>query len=421
MRSFQTGVKGLRFHIFRDVSRGLVLVFLIALARALAAMRPTFYGDVLPILQKRCQECHRPGEMAPMPFVNYQETRPWAKAIRVAVLTRKMPPWFADPCCGKFANDRSLTAGEIATLAAWADSGAGQGEQRDAPPRPRWPAGWNLPSHDAVIEIPRAFEVPAEGAVEYQYFITPTSFNEDRWVQAAEARPGNRAVVHHVVVYIREPGSTWTHGPTKADILTVYAPGSSPEMWPPGMAKLIKAGSDLVFEIHYTPNGKPASDRTRVAIRFAKSPPEKRVLTLQMANEKFVIPAGASDYRVTAWGTLPNDALLLGFFPHMHLRGKAFEYTRVRDDGQPETLLKVNRYNFYWQLSYRLATPMPLAKGTKLEWIAWFDNSPNNPHNPDPSVDVRYGQQSWQEMMIGFFDVAVDARLDKAGFFVRSP
>src|ERR1051325_23586 len=174
-------------------------------------------------------------------------------------------------------------------------------------------------------------------------------------------------------------------------------------MWPPGMAKLIKAGSDLVFEIHYTPNGKPASDRTRVAIRFAKSPPEKRVLTLQMANEKFVIPAGASDYRVTAWGTLPNDALLLGFFPHMHLRGKAFEYTRIAANGQPQMLLSVPRYDFYWQLTYKLAEPILLAKGTRLQWIARFDNSAANLRNPDPSRDVRYGQQSWEEKMIGFF------------------
>jgi hypothetical protein len=204
-----------------------------------------------------------------------------------------------------------------------------------------------------------------------------------------------------------------------SDILTVYVPGNAPEIWPKGMAKLVKAGSDLVFEIHYTPNGKRAADRTRVALAFAKSPPAKAVLTLQMDNERFAIPPGARDYRVTAWGTLPNDALLLGFFPHMHLRGKAFEYTRVREDGQPETLLKVNHYDFFWQLSYRLAEPVPLKKGTKLEWIAWFDNSANNPRNPDPSAEVRYGQQSWEEMMIGFFDVAVDASLDKKGFFVR--
>jgi hypothetical protein len=377
-------------------------------ARALAAAPPTFYHDVLPILQNRCQECHRPGEMAPMSLVTYRETRPWAKAIREAVRAGKMPPWFADPCCGKFANDRSLRPSEIETLAAWADSGAAKGDEADAPPVRSWPTGWKVPP-DTIVEMPSAFDVPPKGAVEYQYFIVPTGFKEDRWVQSVEVRPGNRGVMHHAVVYIREPGSTWTRGPTKADILGIYTSGASLETWPAGMAKFVKAGSDLVFEIHYTPNGKRTADRTQVALVFAKSAPAKRILTLQMDNERFRIPPGDREYRVTVWGTLPNDALLLGFLPHMHLRGKAFEYTRIRDDGQPETLLKVNHYDFYWQLSYRLATPLLLKKGTRLEWIAWFDNSAHNPRNKDATAEVRCGEQSWEEMMIGFLDVVVGA------------
>jgi hypothetical protein len=392
-------------------------------AHAATGARPTFYRDVLPILQNRCQECHRPGEMAPMSLVTYRETRPWAKAIREATRVHKMPPWFADTCCGKFSNDRSLTETEIETLDAWASTGAAEGDAKDAPPSREWPTGWNIGpkggAPDQVVEMPRAFDVPAKGAVEYQYFAAPTGFREDRWIQAVEVQPGNRAVVHHVVVYIREPGSTWTGGPTKSDILTVYAPGSSAEAWPPGIAKLVKASSDLVFEIHYTPNGRRTTDRTRVGLVFAKSPPEKAVLTLQMGNDAFVIPPGEREYRVTVWGTLPNDALLLGFFPHMHLRGKAFEFTRIRDNGLPETLMKVSRYDFYWQLSYRLAAPLALKKGTRLEWVGWFDNSANNPRNPDPSAEVRYGQQSWEEMMIGFFDVAVPAAIGKTDYFVR--
>jgi len=356
--------------------------------------------------------------MAPMPLVTFKDTRPWAKAIREAVRTRKMPPWFADPCCGKFSNDRSLTAAEISTLAAWAETGAAEGDNRDAPPPKTWPDGWNIESPGAVFEIP-GFDVPASGAVEYQYFAVPTHFLEDRWIQAVEVRPGERKVVHHVVVYIREPGSTWTSGPTKADILEVYAPGTAPEVWSLGMAKLIPAGSDLVFEIHYTPTGKPARDRTKVGIVFSKTPPDKRVLTLQMGNDRFAIPPGDPDYRVMVSGTLPNDALLLGFFPHMHLRGKAFEFTRILDDGRPDVMLRVSKYNFYWQLDYRLAKPVLLKKGTRLVWTAWFDNSPNNPQNPDPSAEIRYGHQSWAEMMIGFFDVAVDAHIDKTLFFVR--
>jgi hypothetical protein len=359
--------------------------------------------------------------MAPMAFSTYQQTRPWAKAIREAVATRKMPPWFADPCCGKFANDRSLTVSERETLTKWADSGAEKGRESDAPPLRRWPEGWNISKPDAVIEMPRAFRVPKTGAVEYQYFIAPTGFKEDRWVQSVEVRPSERAVVHHAVVYIREPGDTWTRGPTKADILAVYAPGSAPDVYPAGMAKLVKAGSDLVFEIHYTPSGKAVDDRIKVGMVFAPAqhPPDRRVLTLQMDNGKFLIPAGERDFRISVWGTLPNDALLLGFFPHMHLRGTAFEYTRILDSGLPETLLRVKPYDFYWQLYYRLAEPIPLKKGTRLNWIATYDNSAANSRNPDPAADVRYGPQSWEEMMVGFFDVAVDASIDKPTFFVR--
>lgn len=357
--------------------------------------------------------------MAPMAFTTYQETRPWAKAIREAILTRKMPPWFADPCCGKFSNDRWLTASERETLATWADSGAKEGRAADAPPLKVWTEGWNISQPDAVIQAPRAFHVPASGAVEYQYFIVPTGFKQNRWVQSIEVRPSERPVVHHAVVYIREPGDTWTRGPTKADILAVYAPGSAPNVYPAGMAKLVKAGSDLVIEVHYTPSGKAVEDRIKVGMVFAQERPLKRVLTLQMDNEKFRIPAGERNFRVSVWGTLPNDALLLGFFPHMHLRGTEFEYTRIRDNGLPETLLRVKPYDFYWQLYYRLAEPIPLKKGTKLNWIATYDNSAANPRNPDPSAEVRYGFQSWEEMMVGFFDVAVDASIDKPAFFVR--
>jgi hypothetical protein len=383
------------------------------------AASPTFYRDVLPILQAHCQECHRAGQMAPMPLTTFSQVRPWAKSIRQMVRARTMPPWFADPCCGKFSNDRSLTPAEIDSIAQWVDAGSPAGDPASAAVPRNWPTGWNLGTPDAVFAIPKPFQVPSKGPVDYQRFVVPLGFQEDRWVQAVEVHPGARAVVHHVVVYIRERGETWVTGFTKADILQVYAPGTAPETWPEGMAKLIPAGADLIFEIHYTPNGKPAVDQTRGAVIFAKTPPAKRVLTLQMSNDHFEIPPGDPNYRVTAWGTLPNDALLLSFFPHMHLRGKSFEFTRILDNGQPQTLLRVPHYNFYWQLSYRLAVPLPLKKGTRLQWIAVFDNSPNNPRNPDPSAEVHYGEQSDSEMMIGFFDVAVDAGVDKNRFFVR--
>ena len=403
---------------------------LIALAcrNATGADPPMFYRDVLPILEKRCQECHRPSQIAPMPFTTYRETRPWAAAIRQNVLSRRMPPWFADPCCGKFSNDRSLTQAERDTLSEWAATGAREGDPREAKRRDatqthEYADAWNIPTPDLILGPPRPFDVPAKGPLDYQYFVVPTGFTQDRWVQSSEVRPTARAAVHHAVVYIREPGDTSfpnpTRTPTKADILNVYAPGSAPDVLPPGMGKLVKAGSDLVFEIHYTPTGKRLADRTQIGIKFSSTPPAKRVLTLQMDNSHFLIPPGARDFRVTVWGTLPNDALLLGFFPHMHLRGKEFEYTLVRADGQPETLLRVRPYDFYWQLTYRLAEPRLLKAGTRLEWIATYDNSKNNPRNPDPSAEVRYGFQSWEEMMVGFFDVAVDAAVDKKTFFVR--
>jgi hypothetical protein len=399
-----------------------------------AGSPPVFYKDVLPILQERCQECHRPGEIAPMPFLDYAETRPWAKAIREAVLTRKMPPWFADPRFGHFANDRSLSAQEVDTLLHWVDAGSQEGSPKDAPPARAWPAGWNIGTPDAVFEMPRAVPIPASGAIEYQYIILPTRFSEDKWVQRVEVRPSDAATVHHAVVYIREPGSQWLEGKhsgeafalpiakslTTSDILLVYTPGNSFDGWRPGMAKKIKAGSDLVLQMHYTAKGKATADRTRIGLVFAKEPPKQAVLTLQMGNDKFVIPPGEANYRVPVSGTLPNAALLISLFPHMHLRGKAFEYlVAMPNSGEFTVLLKVSNYDFNWQLNYRLAEPLLLPAGSRIACAGYFDNSSNNPRNPDPAAEVRFGEQSWEEMMIGFFDVAVDAGIDKTTFFQR--
>jgi hypothetical protein len=401
---------------------------------------PTFYRDVLPVLEKRCQQCHRPGEVAPMPFRTYAQTRPWAKAIREAVALKKMPPWFAEPGYGPFANDCSLSQPEIDTLVRWADNSAPKGNPNDAPTPRSWPDGWNISPPDAVLDMPRPFPLPASGDVDYQYIVIPTGFTEDKWVQMAELRPSNRAVVHHAVVYIREPGSSWLHdatpgfpyvppgrtprerllnGATTSDVLLVYSPGSLAENWGPAMGKLIKAGSDLVLQMHYTTNGHATSDQSRLGLVFARAAPKQRVITLQLGDDRFVIPPGHPHYRVAAWGTVPNDTTLLSFFPHMHLRGSSFEYNIVEPDGHRRTLLRVNPYSFYWQLSYRLAQPLPLQAGTKLECVAYFDNSRNNPNNPDPEEAVRFGPQSREEMMIGFFDVAVDHRVDKVEFFIR--
>jgi hypothetical protein len=413
---------------------------------------PTFHREVLPILQGHCQECHRAGGIAPMAFETYAQVRPYAAAMGAATRSKTMPPWFADTQVGKFSNDPSLSKEEIATLSAWADSGAPAGKPAEAPAPRKWAENWTIPQPDVVLKMPQAVSLPASGDIEYTYEIVPTHFSEGRWIQMAEVLPLRRANVHHAVVYVRPPDSKWLrHAPvgvpftastltdpgdrtgamwTDSDILLVYAPGSSPDIWPATMAKYIPAGSDLVFQMHYTSNGAATRDRTSVGLRFSKQPPPQRVLTLQLTNDHFVIPPGAPNYRVEARGTLPNDATLLSFFPHMHLRGKRFEYNLVHRNeaaGGPrgsepavsfEPLLRV-QYHFHWQMSYRLATPLYLPAGSELQAVAWFDNSRDNPHNPDPDAAVRWGEQTYDEMMVGFFDVAVDAKLDKRSFFVR--
>ena len=402
--------------------------------------QPTFYRDVLPILQEHCLSCHRQGQVAPMSLVTYDETRPWAPAIAKSVQSKMMPPWFADPRFGHFSNDPSLTELQVETILAWVKAGAPAGDPHDAPSPPQWSEGWNITKPDVTLKMPVPVSLPADGDVEYTYEIVPTHFSEDKWVQMVEVRPSGPQYVHHAVVYIRPPDSNWLrHAPigvpftastlsdpqdrldahgTTSDLLLVYAPGSSPDRWPDGMAKFVPAGSDIVFQIHYTTNGHAGNDQTSIGLVFAKTPPAQRVITLQLNDHAFIIPPGADDFRVETQGTLPNDATLLSLFPHMHLRGKRFEYDIVKSDGSVETLLRVN-YHFHWQLSYRLAEPRLLKAGTKLRAIAWYDNSRNNPHNPNPDATVTWGDQTYQEMMVGFFDVAVPANVDKEHFFIR--
>jgi Copper type II ascorbate-dependent monooxygenase, C-terminal domain len=400
----------------------------------------TFYKDVLPILQGHCQVCHRAGGIAPMAFETYEQTRRFAAAIRLATQNRSMPPWFAERGIGNFSNDPSLSDGEIALLAAWAEAGAPPGNASDAPPPRKWEERWTIPKPDLAVAMTGGVKIPADGEVDYTYEIVPTHFTEGRWVKASEILPGMPENVHHAVVYVRPPESQWLrHAPvgkpftasdlrteeerreamwTTSDILLVYAPGSTQDNWPEGMAKYVPAGSDLVFQMHYTTNGKAGTDVTKIGLIFAKEEPKQRVLTLQLTNDHFVIPPGVPDYRVEARGTLPNDALLLSFFPHMHLRGKRFAYNIVHKDLSIETLLRVN-YHFHWQMSYRLAEPLALKAGTELQAVAWYDNSKGNMHNPDPEAAVRWGEQTSDEMMVGFFDVAVGREFDKEKFFRR--
>jgi hypothetical protein len=391
----------------------------------------TFAKDVAPVLQKNCQGCHRPGEAAPFSLLSYEQARPWAKAMKEAVRLKKMPPWFADPRYGSFSNDRSLSQKEIETIAAWAEAGAPQGDPKDMPAPVNFVEGWSIPKPDVVFEFPQAYQIPATGTIEYQKVVVPTGFTEDKWVQFAEARPDDRARVHHMIAFVREPGSPWLRdmkpgvffvapkpkendtdtSALPSDFLVGYAPGQPPEILAPGQAMLIKAGSDLVLEIHYTTNGRASEDRSKFGLVFAKQPPKERVLTLSATNGKFKIPPGDPNYKVDAEFELGTTVKLMGLHPHMHGRGKDFEYRIVYPTGETETLLRVPRYDWHWQLWYTLAKPLVLPKGTKIECTAHFDNSPNNPDNADPTKEVSWGDQSWDEMMVGFFNLVFDANM----------
>jgi len=411
----------------------------LALAASIAASagsissNVTFYKDVLPVLQNKCQECHRPGEVAPMSFTKYDEVRPWAKAIKTAVVTKKMPPWFADPHYGKFANDRSLSQDEIDTLVSWVDNGAKEGSAKDAPKPREYTLGWQIGTPDQVLELPIPIEVPASGVVDYTYVVMPLHFTEDHWVKMAEVRPDQRSVIHHVLAFVRDPGSHWLQeakpgvpyipqaagkggdgGGLPGELLVGYAPGLQPQISNPGEAKLLKAGSDIVLQLHYTPNGKAVTDQTKIGLIFSKEAPERRVMSMLAANYFLRIPAGNPNYEVHSRLTLPLDVKLVNLLPHMHLRGKDFEFKAVYPTGETQVLLSVPHYDFGWQLMYISNQEIPLPKNTRIECTAHFDNSANNPANPDPTKDVRWGDQTFEEMMVGFFDVSFPANLDPA-------
>ncbi len=409
------------------------------LAITLAPAAVTFHKDVEPVLQARCQACHRPGEAAPMSFLTYSATRPFAKAIRAAVLAKKMPPWFADAPHGTFANDPSLTPQEIETLVAWADSGAPAGNPTDAPPTLRFVEGWSIGQPDTVIEMPAVYKVPAKGVIDYQHIIVPTGFTQDKWVQAVEIRPGDRRVVHHIIAFVRPPGSSWLRDVAPGvpvvdkarltklqadempEYLLSYTPGRPPVGLNPGQARFIKAGSDIVFQIHYTPNGQPVDDRSKLGLIFAKSAPHERIATLPIANRGLVIPPGAPNHGVEAAITVLAPFRLVRMIPHMHLRGKAFEVRVVEEGASPEVLLRVPKYDFNWQNAYSLAKEKQIKPGTRIECTGWYDNSSNNPFNPDPKAEVRWGDQSWDEMMLGYVDVAIPVNVDPQSLFLRPP
>ncbi len=399
----------------------------------------TFAGDVAPIFYKHCVVCHRPGQIAPMSLLTYREARPWAKAIREVVLDREMPPWYADPQYGEFINDRRLSPEEIETIVAWVDSGAREGDPQQMPPPPSFPdAQWTIGKPDVVLSMTEEAHIPADGVVPYKYYVVPTPFTEDVWVQAAEIKRGNPNVVHHVIITVREPGEGPLPPPGELRVggervdaerdnrsgdgqrrsrprnpdgmLVGWAPGMTPLVLRPGQAKLIKKGSVLIFQMHYTTTGTPATDRTSVGLIFARSPVEKRVITAGAFARNLVIPPGHPNYESRSYFDFKEDAHILSFMPHMHLRGKDFEYRLIYPDGTSKVLLRVPRYNFNWQLEYWVKEPIAAPRGSRLECIAHHDNSANNKYNPDPTQEVRWGQQTWEEMMIGWFNYTLDAQ-----------
>jgi hypothetical protein len=366
----------------------------------------TFTKHVAPILQARCQECHRPGEIGPFSLLTFEDAQKRTRRIREAVVQERMPPWHADPRYGKFANHRRLSPEERDTLLAWIDQGAPKGDEGDLPPPRTFVEGWSIGQPDKILTMEKEFKVPASGVLDYQRFIMDPKFEKDMWVQAAECRPGNRAVVHHMLVYILAPGRSQPYGRDgTAYTLAGWAPGDMPSIYELGTAKLIPAGSRLMFEVHYTPNGVEQIDRSSVGIRFAEKAPEHVVSLNILNNPAFRIPPGAANHKGEMTFTFPEDGLVLSFMPHMHLRGTSARYVAEYPDGKKETLLSVPDYDFNWQSVYRFAEPLWLPKGTKLTWSGTWDNSADNPRNPDPKKEVGWGLQTWDEMQNGWMEV----------------
>jgi mono/diheme cytochrome c family protein len=373
---------------------------------------PTFAKDVAPIFYKHCTSCHRPGDIAPMSLLNYADAVPWARAIQKRVLDRSMPPWFADPRYGKFQNERRLSESEIDTIVKWVSSGTRQGNPADLPPAPQYAEGWTIGTPDAVFAI-QEYEIPATGAIDLQVFQVPTGFTEDKWIQAVEIRPGNRSQVHHVTMYYREPepgiwvlppaGAVATTQPERlSNSLAVYAGGTDPLIFPPGAARRMRAGSVLLFEIHYLTNGAPARDRTRLGLRFASQRPTDEIQAFTMSHSGFVIPPGNPDYVVQTQAAFDRPLKIWSILPHMHLRGKSFEYRLVHPDGRSEIILSVPRWDSHWEASYAFVEPLTVPAGTIFEATAHFDNSAANRTNPDPSQEVRWGWKPSEEMMFSY-------------------
>ena len=437
-----------------------------------SAKEVTFSKDVAAIFYKNCAECHRAKDIAPMSLLTYKESRPWARSIKEKVINREMPPWSPDPKYGEFTNDHRLAQKDIDTIVAWVDQGAKEGNPKDLPAKPQFlqEGGWEIGTPDVVLEMGEEYTIHPSDPDNYINFFIPTNFKEDMWVQAAEIHPTNRKIVHHVIAFIQTPqimakrmeaakqnggklGARAANSPlfyldgtlrrvrmdapvvdnaceqgaqaggrrvggggggaeNEGALLAGYAPGMGNTVYPPGVAKKIPAGSTLMFQVHYSAfRGAlegPEKDRTKIGLIFAKQPPDKMVITSAAANVMFKIPAGDDNHEVVACQTVPADVQVVNYMPHMHLRGKDMKYEVVYLDGRRETLLWVPKFSFNWQSVYWLKKPVMIPKGSKLIITAHYDNSTKNKYNPDPKKDVRWGDPTYDEMMIGWLDVMID-------------
>lgn len=371
----------------------------------------TYSSHIAAIMNDNCVFCHRPGQIAPFPLTSYDETVGWAEMIAEVVSDERMPPWHADPRYGKFVNDCRLSDEDKETIYRWVEYGAPEGDPDAVPAPPEYAEGWMIPEPDEIIYMrDEPYTVPAEGTVEYQNFVVDPGWDEDKWISAIEPKPGNPAVVHHIVMFVQHPGGPrkGAAGQLRADWLAAFAPGLRQPILEEGLARYVPAGSKLVFQMHYTPNGTEQTDLSYLGVKFADPETVKKEVAVKNAgNFTFTIPAGDPNYEVESEFVFRQDSLLISVSPHMHVRGKDFLYTLLYPDGKEETVLWVPRYDFGWQATYTFEEPKVLPKGTRMHCVAHFDNSDDNLNNPDPTIDVRWGEQTWEEMMFGWFEMAL--------------
>lgn len=372
----------------------------------------TYHSRISRIMQQHCQSCHREDGVAPFALETYQQVRARRGAIRQSIETGVMPPWHAGEGSRAFLNDRSLSARDRNALFRWIEDGCLEGDPSDAPRPLVWTEGWEIGEPHAVVTIPDPVSVPAQGAMGYRYQYVKTDFPEDRWIRAMEIRPTHPEVVHHVLVFIEGPPR---EGETRREIQARWqgglqgyfaglVPGQATTMYPEGTAKRLPAGAWLKFQLHYTPNGRAVEDRTQIGFIFADTAPEREMHTSAAMTTRLDIPPGASNHEVKATTTFSRPAVIQSFAPHMHVRGKAYRYELTWPDGTSEVVLDIPRYDFNWQTRYVLREPIRVPAGTKLTCTAWYDNSDGNPANPNPKARVRFGEQTWDEMMIGYFE-----------------